>query len=159
MLDPKGLRSDLEGVAARLATRGYTLDTAEFEALETRRRELQSRTEELQNERNTRSKSIGQAKSRGEDIEPLLAEVSDLGERLEEAKAALASTQEQFDALLAGLPNLPHADTPQGRSEDDNVELHRWGTPRHFDFTPRDHTDLGALHGELDFEAAAKLIL
>ncbi|MCM2130610.1 serine--tRNA ligase [Larsenimonas rhizosphaerae] len=157
MLDPKGLRSDLEGVAARLATRGYTLDTAEFEALETRRRELQSRTEELQNERNTRSRSIGQAKSRGEDIEPLLAEVSDLGERLEEAKAALADTQEQFDALLAGLPNLPHPETPLGRNEDDNVELHRWGTPRDFDFTPRDHTDLGALHGELDFEAAARL--
>ncbi|MCM2971410.1 serine--tRNA ligase [Larsenimonas suaedae] len=157
MLDPKGLRSDLDAVAKRLAKRGFELDTAEFETLEQTRRELQGRTEELQNERNTRSKAIGQAKGRGEDIEPLLAEVSDLGERLESAKAELATVQERFETLVSGIPNLPHASVPEGASEDDNVELHRWGTPKAFDFTPKDHTDLGALHGELDFELAAKL--
>ncbi|MCM5703517.1 serine--tRNA ligase [Larsenimonas salina] len=157
MLDPKGLRSDLDAVAKRLAKRGFELDTAEFETLEQTRRELQGRTEELQNERNTRSKAIGQAKGRGEDIEPLLAEVSDLGERLESAKAELATVQERFETLVSGIPNLPHESVPEGASEDDNVELHRWGTPKAFDFTPKDHTDLGALHGELDFELAAKL--
>ncbi|MDR5868691.1 serine--tRNA ligase [Halomonas koreensis] len=157
MLDPKLLRSDLETVAQRLATRGFDLDTERLAALESRRRELQAETERLQNERNTRSKAIGKAKAAGEDIQPLLDEVSDLGERLDAAKARLAEVQAEWDEQVDGLPNLPHADVPQGQSEDDNVELHRWGAPRSFDFAVRDHVDLGALTGQLDFDLAAKL--
>ncbi|MFG6157177.1 serine--tRNA ligase [Halomonas sp. 1390] len=157
MLDPKLLRSDLDAVAQRLATRGYDLDTERLEALESRRRELQAETESLQNERNTRSKSIGKAKAQGEDIQPLLAEVSDLGDRLDAAKARLAEVQAEWDALVSGIPNLPHESVPEGQSEEENVELHRWGTPPDFDFEVRDHVDLGALQGDLDFELAAKL--
>ncbi|MFY0991407.1 serine--tRNA ligase [Halomonas sp. C05BenzN] len=157
MLDPKLLRSDLDAVAQRLAKRGFVLDTDRLEALESRRRELQAQTESLQNERNTRSKAIGQAKAQGEDIQPLLAEVSDLGDRLDAAKARLAEVQAEWDEVISGLPNLPHESVPVGESEDDNVELHRWGTPREYDFEVRDHVDLGALRGHLDFDLAAKL--
>ena len=157
MLDPKLLRSDLDTVAQRLAKRGFTLDTERLEALESRRRDLQTETESLQNERNTRSKAIGKAKASGEDIQPLLDEVSDLGDRLDAAKRQLAEVQEEWDALVSGIPNLPHDSVPAGESEEDNVELHRWGTPREFDFEVRDHVDLGGLKGELDFELAAKL--
>ncbi|MGO1343694.1 MAG: serine--tRNA ligase, partial [Chromohalobacter japonicus] len=152
MLDPKLLRSDLPLVAERLARRGFTLDTARLEALESRRRELQTETERLQNERNTRSKAIGQAKASGEDIQPLLDEVSDLGERLDAAKVRLAEVQTEWDESVAALPNLPHDSVPQGLDEADNVELHRWGTPGTFDFEVRDHVDLGAKFGYLDFE-------
>jgi len=157
MLDPKLLRSDLEDVAQRLAKRGFTLDTAQFEALERQRRTLQTETEQLQNERNTRSKAIGKAKAAGEDIQPLLDEVSDLGDRLDAAKSRLAEVHAELDALLASLPNLPHESVPEGNDEADNVELHRWGTPSTFDFPVQDHVDLGARHGYLDFEMAAKL--
>ncbi|MCE8018297.1 serine--tRNA ligase [Halomonas sp. MCCC 1A17488] len=157
MLDPKLLRSDLDAVAQRLAKRGFTLDTGRLEALESRRRELQTETENLQNERNTRSKAIGKAKAAGEDIQPLLDEVSDLGDRLDAAKRRLADVQEEWEALVSGIPNLPHDSVPVGESEEENVELHRWGVPREFDFEVRDHVDLGALKGELDFELAAKL--
>ncbi|WP_290795239.1 serine--tRNA ligase [Halomonas sp.] len=157
MLDPKLLRSDLEMVAQRLAKRGFTLDTARLEALESRRREIQTETETLQSERNTRSKSIGQAKAQGVDIQPLLDEVSDLGDRLDAAKTRLAEVQAEWDDAVSGLPNLPHESVPVGKSEDDNVELHRWGTPREFDFEVLDHVDLGALKGDLDFDLAAKL--
>ncbi|MGQ4879476.1 serine--tRNA ligase [Billgrantia sp. LNSP4103-1] len=157
MLDPKLLRSDLAAVAQRLAKRGFTLDTDRLEALESRRRELQTETENLQNERNTRSKAIGKAKAAGEDIQPLLDEVSDLGDRLDAAKRQLAEVQADWDALASGIPNLPHDSVPVGESEEENVELHRWGTPRAYDFEVRDHVDLGALKGELDFELAAKL--
>ncbi|MDW5376868.1 serine--tRNA ligase [Halomonas sp. HP20-15] len=157
MLDPKLLRSELDYVAQRLALRGFTLDTAAFEALESRRRDLQTETEQLQSERNSRSKAIGQAKAAGEDIEPLLAEVSDLGDRLDAAKAQLNEVAGELEALLASLPNLPHGSVPAGADEADNVELHRWGSPRTFDFAVRDHVDLGAKLGYLDFELAAKL--
>ncbi|MBZ9556524.1 MULTISPECIES: serine--tRNA ligase [unclassified Modicisalibacter] len=157
MLDPRLLRSELAHVAQRLATRGFTLDTARFESLEGQRRDLQTETERLQNERNVRSKAIGKAKAAGEDIQPLLDEVSDMGERLDAAKARLAEVSGELEALLAGLPNLPHESVPPGDDEADNVELHRWGTPRTFDFAVRDHVDLGAKHGYLDFEMAAKL--
>ncbi|QJQ95395.1 MULTISPECIES: serine--tRNA ligase [Halomonadaceae] len=157
MLDPKLLRGDLDQVAQRLAKRGFTLDTAQLEALESRRRDLQTETERLQNERNVRSKAIGKAKASGEDIQPLLDEVSDLGDRLDAAKAALAEVQVQWEALVASLPNLPHESVPVGASEEENVELHRWGVPRTFDFTIKDHVDLGAKLGYLDFEMAAKL--
>ncbi|WP_110692897.1 serine--tRNA ligase [Salinicola halophyticus] len=157
MLDPKLLRSDPQFVAERLALRGFTLDTAQLESLESRRRELQTRTEQLQNERNVRSKSIGKAKAAGEDIQPLLAEVGQLGDDLDTAKRELGEVQQAWDDLVAGLPNLPHADVPQGADESDNVELHRWGAPREFDFDVRDHVDLGARFGYLDFEMATKL--
>lgn len=157
MLDPKLLRSDPQFVAQRLALRGFTLDTAQLESLESRRRELQTRTEQLQNERNVRSKSIGKAKAAGEDIEPLLAEVGQLGDDLDNAKRELSEVQQAWEDLVAGLPNLPHEDVPQGADESDNVELHRWGTPREFDFDVRDHVDLGAKLGYLDFEMATKL--
>jgi seryl-tRNA synthetase len=144
-------------VAQRLATRGFALDTARLAELESRRRELQAETERLQNERNTRSKAIGKAKAAGEDIQPLLDEVSDLGERLDAAKASLATVQAEWDEQVGGLPNLPHESAPEGQSEADNVELHRWGSPRRFDFEVRDHVDLGASTGQLDFDLATKL--
>ncbi|WP_027349060.1 serine--tRNA ligase [Halotalea alkalilenta] len=157
MLDPKLLRSDLEGVAARLALRGFSLDLQRISSLESRRRELQTRVEELQGERNARSKAIGQAKARGEDVAPLLAEVESLKGRLGDASGQLDELQVEFDSILAGLPNLPHDSVPPGKDESDNLEVARWGEPRAFEFEPRDHTDLGGLYGGLDFEAAAKL--
>ncbi|WP_417330933.1 serine--tRNA ligase [Halomonas cupida] len=157
MLDPKLLRSDLEAVAQRLATRGYVLDTERLSSLESRRRELQVEAERLQNERNTRSKAIGKAKASGEDIQPLLDEVSDLGERLSTATAALNEVQVECDDIAAGIPNLPHESVPSGASEDDNVEASRWGEPRTFDFEVRDHVDIGAKNGDLDFDLASKL--
>ncbi len=157
MLDPKLLRGDLDTVAQKLARRGFTLDTAALSAIESRRRELQTQTEQLQNERNTRSRAIGKAKASGADIQPLLDEVSDLGDRLDAAKQALAEVQEEWDDAVSGIPNLPHESVPEGASEADNVELHRWGTPRTFDFEVLDHVDLGKKSGYLDFELAAKL--
>ncbi|AIA75548.1 seryl-tRNA synthetase [Halomonas campaniensis] len=157
MLDPKLLRGDLDAAAQQLARRGFELDKAALQALESRRRELQTQTEQLQNERNMRSKAIGKAKASGEDIQPLLDEVSDLGERLDKAKKELAEVQEEWDDAISGIPNLPHESVPEGKSEDDNVELHRWGTPREFDFEVLDHVDLGKKSGYLDFELAAKL--
>lgn len=157
MLDPKLLRGDLDTVAQQLARRGFVLDKAGLQALESRRRELQTQTEQLQNERNMRSKAIGKAKANGEDIQPLLDEVSDLGDRLDKAKRELSEVQEEWDDAISGIPNLPHASVPEGKSEDDNVELHRWGTPREFDFEVLDHVDLGKRSGYLDFELAAKI--
>ncbi len=157
MLDPKLLRGDLDTVAQQLARRGFVLDKAELQSLESRRRELQTQTEQLQNERNMRSKAIGKAKANGEDIQPLLDEVSDLGDRLDKAKGELAEVQEEWDDAISGIPNLPHDSVPEGKSEADNVELHRWGTPREFDFEVLDHVDLGKKSGYLDFELAAKI--
>ena len=156
MLDVKILRADAERCADLLRTKGFALDVAAFTELESRRRELQQRTEQLQNERNTKSKSIGQAKARGEDITPLLAEVGDLGERLDAAKAEFSALQDELQAFLRVVPNLPDASVPAGDSEDDNVELRRWGNLPEFNFEPKDHVDLGA-GGALDFDAAAKI--
>lgn len=157
MLDSKLVRSQLHEVAERLATRGFQLDVARFEALEAQRKTVQTRTEQLQNERNTRSKAIGQAKARGEDIAPLLAEVDQMGSDLEAGKRELESIQGDLDALLLNIPNLPHESVPNGEDEDGNVEVSRWGTPRSFDFEIKDHVALGEQHGWLDFETAAKL--
>ena len=157
MLDPQTLRADPEAVAFALAARGYTLDLETYQSFETRRKKLQVDTQTLQAERNAKSKSIGQAKARGEDIEPLKASVADLGERLSACEEALEALQLEFEDFLAHVPNIPHASVPRGQSEADNVEVRRWGTPRAFSFTPRDHVDLGALHGEIDFEAGAML--
>jgi seryl-tRNA synthetase len=157
MLDPKLLRSDLQTVAEQLARRGFSLDTDRINELESRRKAIQVTTQELQNERNSRSKSIGKAKAAGEDIQPLLDQVADLGDRLKAAQDELGQVQGELDDLLMGIPNLPHADVPEGRDEADNREELRWGEPPKFDFAPLDHVDLGAKSGLLDFETAAKL--
>ncbi|WP_404418516.1 serine--tRNA ligase [Marinospirillum sp.] len=157
MLDPKLLRTELDQVAERLASRGFELDKAAFTALEEKRKDLQVKTEQLQAERNARSKNIGKAKAAGEDIQPLLDEVADLGGQLDAAKSELTQLQEEYQALLATLPNLPHESVPVGKDEEDNVEIRRWGEARPFDFEIRDHVDLGEVSGQLDFETAAKL--
>lgn len=157
MLDSKLVRTQLTEIAERLATRGFALDVARFEALESQRKSVQVRTEQLQAERNSRSKSIGQAKARGEDIAPLLAEVDQMGSDLEAGKRELDAIQSELDNLLLNLPNLPHESVPVGADEDENVEVARWGTPRSFDFEIKDHVALGEQHGWLDFETAAKL--
>ncbi|PTS86506.1 serine--tRNA ligase [Pseudomonas sp. HMWF032] len=157
MLDSKLVRTQLHEVAERLAARGFVLDVARFEALEAQRKTVQTRTEQLQAERNSRSKSIGQAKQRGEDIAPLLAEVDQMGSDLEQGKRDLDSIQTELDNLLLNIPNLPHESVPIGEDEEGNIEVSRWGTPRSFDFPIQDHVALGEQHGWLDFETAAKL--
>ncbi|WDE09464.1 serine--tRNA ligase [Thalassomonas haliotis] len=158
MLDPKLLRTDLENIATALAKRGFKLDTGQLSALEEQRKGIQVKTQELQNQRNTRSKSIGQAKARGEDIQPLLAEVSQLGDDLKAAEEEQNKVLAQINAIASAIPNLMDESVPHGDSEDDNVEIKRWGTPREFDFEVKDHVDLGAaLDKGLDFESGAKL--
>ncbi len=158
MLDPRLLRNDLAAVAAGLARRGFVLDVAQIEALEAERKQAQMEAERLQAERNTRSKAIGQAKAKGEDVQPLLDEVASLGARMDAAKARFNAIAEQMDALLLQLPNLPHASVPDGADETGNVEQKRFGAPTRLDFTPKDHVALGeGLHGAMDLAAAAKL--
>jgi seryl-tRNA synthetase len=158
MLDPKLLRTDLTTTAALLAKRGFTLDVEKLIELEEQRKAIQIKTQDLQSQRNSRSKAIGQAKARGEDIQPLLAEVGQLGELLETAKAEEANVLAQINAIAAAIPNIPHESVPQGKDENDNVELRRWGTPRQFDFEIKDHVDVAAnLNKGLDFESGAKL--
>jgi len=157
MLDPKLLRSDLERVAQVLVRRGFQLDTAQLSELESRRKALQVEAQELQNERNTKSKSIGKAKAAGEDIQPLLDEVANLGDRLKAANEALAAVQDDLSAVALIMPNLPHESVPDGQDEADNREERRWGEPPKFDFEPKDHVDLGDGLAMLDFDAAAKL--
>lgn len=157
MLDSKLLRTQTQDIAEQLARRGFVLDVASLTALEAQRKEVQTRTEQLQAERNSRSKSIGQAKARGEDIAPLLAQVDQLGGELEAGKRELESIQAELDAIALNIPNIPHESVPQGASEDDNVEVRSWGTPRTFDFPVQDHVLLGENIQGLDFEAAAKL--
>jgi seryl-tRNA synthetase len=158
MLDAKLLRTDLDNTAIQLAKRGYTLDTASLIALEDQRKAFQVKTQELQSERNSRSKSIGQAKARGEDIAPLLAQVSELGASLDAAKAEQDTVLAKIEAIASTIPNLLDESVPEGKDEDDNVELKRWGTPRQFDFDVKDHVDLGySVEKGLDFESGAKL--
>ncbi|GLR13820.1 serine--tRNA ligase [Chitinimonas prasina] len=156
MLDIQQLRNDLDGVAARLAQRGFALDTAAFAALEHERKALQTRTQDLQAERNAKSKAIGQAKSRGEDVAPIMASVANLGDELKAAEQSLAALQDKLNDMLLHIPNLPHESVPVGKDESGNVELLRWGTPRAFDFEVKDHVDIGTPLG-LDFETGAKL--
>jgi len=157
MLDPKLIRSDISAVAAQLKRRGYELDVSVIESLEVKRKQCQVHTEQLQSERNTKSKSIGKAKAAGENIQPLLDEVAGLGEALDNAKAELSDIQDQLDAILMGIPNLPHESVPEGKDESDNVEVRRWGEPRKFDFEVKDHVDIGTDLDALDFETASKL--
>ncbi|MGE0082215.1 MAG: serine--tRNA ligase [Thiohalomonadaceae bacterium] len=157
MLDPRLFRTDLEATAAKLARRGFVLDTAAIARLEAERKELQTRTQELQAERNAKSKAIGQAKAKGEDAAPLMAAVAGLGDRLKEAEARLAAIQEELNTIALGVPNIPHESVPDGKDEEGNVEVRRWGTPPAFDFEPKDHVDLGNGLGMLDFDTAAKI--
>ena len=158
MLDPALLRSHLAETAARLAeTRGFELDVSAVESLETERKRLATETQELQNLRNTRSKAIGQAKARGEDTAPLMAEVAGIGDKLKANETALAEVQAKLADIALGIPNLPHESVPLGKDENDNAEQLRWGTPRTFDFEVKDHVDLGARHGWLDADAGARL--
>jgi seryl-tRNA synthetase len=157
MLDPKLLRTDLDRVATVLQRRGFQLETQRITELEQRRKSLQVETQELQNARNTQSKAIGKAKAAGEDVQPLLDAVADLGERLKRANDALGEVQEALRDLALGIPNLPDDSVPEGRDEEDNREERRWGEPTDFAFEPKDHVDLGTALGVLDFDAAAKL--
>ncbi|AVR88844.1 serine--tRNA ligase [Thauera aromatica] len=156
MLDIQLLRNHLDTVAAGLARRGVALDTAAFQALEDERKQLQTRTQELQARRNALSKQIGMLKSKGEDASGVMAEVAQLGDELKACEQALPALLERIDAFLAVLPNLPQENVPVGEDESGNVEVRRWGTPRSYDFEVRDHVDLGAPLG-LDFETGAKL--
>lgn len=158
MLDTALLRSRLAETAARLKeARGFELDVSAVEALETERKRLATETQDLQNLRNTRSRVIGQAKAKGEDTAPLMAEVAGIGDRLKATETMLAEAQGKLADIALHIPNIPHESVPLGRDENDNVEQSRWGTPRAFDFVARDHVDLGARHGWLDADAGAKL--
>jgi seryl-tRNA synthetase len=157
MLDIQLLRNDLQGVAARLAARGVTLDTAAFERLEAKRKTVQTQTQELQAKRNQLSKQVGQAKGKGEDASALMAEVNAQAEQLKTLEQALDSIQGELNDFLAGIPNVPHASVPLGKSESENKELRKIGTPRQYDFKVKDHVDLGAGLKMLDFDVAAKI--
>jgi seryl-tRNA synthetase len=158
MLDPRLLRNNIEETAAALANRGFVLDVETYNQLEQQRKALQMETQELQNERNTRSKAIGMAKRSGEDIAPLLAQVDELGAKLDAAKSALDDVMQSINSIYQETPNIPAQDVPIGKDENDNVEILKWGTPPSFDFNPKDHVDISqSLNKGLDFETAAKL--
>ena len=157
MLDIQLLRKDLANVAQRLASRGFTLDTARIEALDAERKEIQTRTQDLQARRNQLSKQIGMAKGKGEDASSLMHEVSGLSDELKQGEERLAGIQEDLSAFLMNLPNLPHETTPVGKDEKDNVEVRRVGTPREFPYTPLDHVDVGENLELLDFATATKI--
>jgi seryl-tRNA synthetase len=157
MLDPKLIRNELDETAAKLAKRGFTLDVTKLRDLENRRKDIQVRTQDLQSERNSRSKAIGQAKAKGENVAPLMAAVADLGDRLKAAEQELQQVQIDLENILLSVPNLPHQSVPEGRDENDNREIQRWGEPVKFDFEPKDHVDLGTKLGLMDFDTAAKI--
>ena len=156
MLESKLLRGNIDFLVEQLKRRNFSFDVAKFNKLEDQRKVIQVQTQDLQNLRNTKSKAIGQAKASGENIEPLLEEVSDLGEKLDNAKSVLNELQLKIDEIVMAIPNIPHPSVPEGQSEDDNIELSKWGEPKKFDFEPKDHVDLGEMHG-IDFAAAAKI--
>ena len=156
MLDPRLFRTELDFVTEQLARRSFTFNPEAYVALEARRKDVQVKTQDLQNERNSRSKAIGQAKAKGEDVQPLLDQVQHLGDELKAAETQLADIQQDMDALMAGIPNLLDASVPAGKSEEFNVELSRWGEAPSFDFEAKDHVDLGAKLG-MDFELGAKI--
>lgn len=157
MIDIQLLRSDLAGITTRLKARGYDLDGERFGQLEAKRKFMQTRTQELQAKRNAISKLIGAAKSKGEDASSLMAEVGRVGDDLARLESELADVQASLRDWMLEIPNPPHESVPAGRSDADNVEVRRWGAPKDFAFTPRDHVDVGAMVGGLEFEASAKL--
>jgi len=156
MLDPRLFRTELDLVTAQLARRNFAFDATAYEALEGQRKTIQVATQELQNERNSRSKAIGQAKAKGEDVQPLLDQVQHLGDELKAAEAALADIQTAMDAIMQGIPNILDAAVPEGKDEEANQEISRWGEPRTFDFSPKDHVDLGISKG-MEFELGVKI--
>ena len=157
MLDIQALRNNLSEMADRLATRGFMLDTMRFEELEAERKSIQVRTQELQAKRNATSKQIGQAKAKGEDVSSIMAEVANLGDELKQLEAKLEQVQQELNAFLSVIPNLPHESVPEGESEADNHEVRRWGELPVFDFEVQDHVSIGEGLGGLDFETAAKI--
>lgn len=157
MLDPKLIRNHLEDVAQALAKRGYELDVDALSSLEEKRKKIQIECETLQQQSKARAKSIGAAKAKGEDIEPLLKEVGDLKQQVSEAEHKLSEVSSEWEAVLAGIPNMPAEEVPAGKNEDDNIEVSSWGEPRKFDFEVKDHVDLGAELKQLDFETAGKI--
>ncbi|MDO8705211.1 MAG: serine--tRNA ligase, partial [Sulfuricaulis sp.] len=157
MLDPKLLRSNLEEVARQLARRGYRLDTQMLTALEEKRKRVQIIAQQFQQDRNAKSKSIGIAKSKGGDTAKLMQEVADTGAALTQAEHELEQIQNEINEIALGIPNIPHSSVPDGKDENDNKEIRRWGEPRQFDFVPKDHVDLGAALGMMDFDTAAKI--
>ena len=157
MLDPRTIRQELTATAEQLRIKGFKLDVPAIESLESRRKALQVQTEELQAERNTRSKAIGKAKAAGEDIQPLLEAVASLGDQLDEKKTALDNVQAELNDILMAVPNIPDASVPPGANEDDNVEVRRWGDPTELPFEAKDHVDLASPSGLMNFEAAAKI--
>ncbi len=157
MLDPRLFRSDLEYVQQQLARRGFDFDAGAYQILEDRRKEIQVKTQELQNERNTRSKAIGQAKAKGEDIQPLLDEVQNLGDQLKAAETELGEIQAKINELMTGIPNFLDEEVPEGKNEEDNIEISTWGEMPEFSFPVKDHVDLGAECQGMDFELGAKI--
>ena len=151
MLDPQLFRTDPDAVAVALAARGYVFDVDAFRRLENERKAIQVRTQELQSRRNTASKQIGMAKSRGEDTTAMMVDVSSAGDELKACESQLDIVQQQLREMMLEMPNLGHPSVPVGRAESDNVEVRRWGTSRTFDFTPKDHADLGEALGMIDF--------
>ncbi|MGZ5052250.1 MAG: serine--tRNA ligase [Methylobacter sp.] len=156
MLDPRLFRNELDFVKEQLNRRSFDFNADYYSELENRRKDIQVKTQELQNERNSRSKAIGIAKSKGEDVQPLLDQVQHLGDELKAAEAELSDVQAKMTALMEGIPNILDESVPDGKSEDDNVEISRWGEPRKYEFEPKDHVDLGAKLG-MDFELGAKI--
>ncbi|GMR08187.1 MAG: serine--tRNA ligase [Gammaproteobacteria bacterium] len=157
MLDPKLLRQDIAATAAQLKRRGYSLDVDSINELEAKRKVVQVRTQELQNERNERSRAIGKAKAAGDDIQPLLDEVAGLGDRLKQAEDELSGIQNSLDKILYGIPNIPHPDVPVGADENANIVSQTIGDVPKFDFTPKDHVELGERLGMMHFDAASKI--
>ncbi len=157
MLDPRLLRADLENTARQLARRGFVLDTSSIAAMEERRKRIQTDTQQLQAERNVNAKAVGQAKAKGQDAAGLLAESARISERLKQLEGELATVQAEVEDVALGIPNLPHASVPEGKDEKENQECRRWGEPRKFDYMPKDHVDIGAALGTLDFDTAAKI--
>jgi len=157
MLEIQQLRTDLDNVTQQLAKRGYTFPVEAFNRLEAERKTIQTQTQELQAQRNTASKRIGHAKSKGEDVSAIMAEVAHLGDALKQTETQLEHIQNSLQKILLEVPNLPHASVPEGKSEEYNVQIRRWGEPRHFDFNIKDHVSIGEELGLLDFETAAKL--
>ncbi|MFA6051399.1 MAG: serine--tRNA ligase [Methylobacter sp.] len=156
MLDPRLFRTELDFVKEQLSRRSFDFDPEYYSGLEARRKDMQVKTQELQNERNSRSKAIGQAKAKGEDVQPLLDQVQHLGDELKAAEAELSEIQAEMNALMEGIPNILDESVPNGKSEDDNAEISRWGEIPAFDFEPKDHVDLGSNKG-MDFELGAKI--
>ncbi len=156
MLDPRLFRSELTWVQEQLQRRRFEFDAAAYQALEDRRKGLQVQTQELQNERNTRSKAVGLAKAKGEDIQPLLAEMQNLGDQLKQAETELDALQAQLQAIMEGVPNVLDPSVPDGKSDADNLEISRWGEPTTFEFQAKDHVDLGEPLG-MSFELGAKI--